>query len=308
MFAVEHSVSPSLNGKEAFWLSLYAVSSFIYRSFIAVVIVLFIADKFFGIGLLLALVSIAAATILPAKSLVTYLAKNPNLARSRKRAVTVSLFALLTVIIMLALIPFPFAIRAPVVVEAKEFSKIYATTEGVLHKLYFKNGDHVVKGDVIAALSNVDLESETATVKAGMQQNMALKQRAMYEASDDLKPLAVREQMLFDQLRHLEQKKAGLTIVAESSGIFVAPEVGAFLGRWLKRQTRLGSIISSGNFKCSAIVSQEQAFDLFKEKNLVAAIKLYGSSAENGVHKRVQVAREGYRLCRCSDRALDSSH
>jgi putative peptide zinc metalloprotease protein len=279
-FAVEHSVSPSLSSKEAFWLSLYAVASLAYRSFIAVVIVLFIADKFLGIGLLLAVVSIAVATIFPAKALITYLAKNPNLVRSRKRAVTITLLALLTVIILLALVPFPFAIRAPVVVEAKEFSKIYATTEGVLHKLYFKNGDHISKGDVIAILSNVDLESETATVKAGLQQNMALKQRAMYEANDDLKPLAVQKQMLLDQLSHLEQKKVGLTIVAENSGVFVAPDAGALMGRWLKRQTRLGSIISSGNFKCSAIVSQEQAFDLFKEKNLVATIKLYGSSAE----------------------------
>ncbi|MBV5341895.1 MAG: biotin/lipoyl-binding protein [Deltaproteobacteria bacterium] len=280
LFAVEHSVSPSLSHKEAFWLSLYAVTSFLYRAFIAVVIVLFIADKFLGIGLLLAILSIAVATILPAKSLVTYLAKNPNLVRSRKRAISVSALVLLVIIIMVTLIPFPYAIRAPVVVEAKEFSKVYATTEGVLHKLSFKNGDHISKGDVIALLSNIDLESEIATVKAGMLQNMALKQRAMSEANDDLKPLAVREQMLRDQLRHLEQKKAGMSIVAENTGVFVAPDAGAFMGRWLKRQTRLGSIISSGNFKCSAIVSQEQAFDLFKEKNLAASIKLYGSNTE----------------------------
>jgi hypothetical protein len=34
----------------------------------------------------------------------------------------------------------------------------------------------------------------------------------------------------------------------------------------------------------------------------------YGSSAENGIHQGVQVAREGYRLSRCPDRAPDSSH
>ena len=183
-------------------------------------------------------------------------------------------------IILFSLIPFPCAIKAPVVVEAKEFSKVYATSEGVLRKLFFKNGDHISNGDVIAQLSNVDLETETATVKAGLHQNMALKQRAMFEASDDLKPIAVREQMLRDQLRHLEQKKAGLTIVAESTGVFVAPDTESFMGRWLKRQTRLGSVISSGDFKCSAIVSQEQAFNLFKEKKLTAAIKLYGQSDE----------------------------
>ena len=279
LFSVEHSISPSLSHKEAFWLSFYAVASLIYRSFIAVVIIQFIADKFFGIGLLLALVSIAAATILPAKSLITYLAKNPTLERSRKRAVTVSALALLAVTILVALIPFPCAIKAPVVVEAKEYSKVYATTEGVLNKLLLKSGDAVSKGEVIAQLSNVDLETEMATVKAGLHQNMALKQRAMLETHDDLKPLAVQEKMLHDQLSHLEQKKAGLTIIAESTGIFVAPDAESIKGRWLKRQTRLGSVISAGNFKSSAIVSQEQAFDLFKEKNLSASVKLYGSSA-----------------------------
>ena len=50
LFAVENPVSPSLSRTEAFWLALYAVSSLCYRSFIAVVIILFIADKFFGVG------------------------------------------------------------------------------------------------------------------------------------------------------------------------------------------------------------------------------------------------------------------
>ncbi len=280
LFAVEHSVSPSLSRKEAAWLAIYAVASFLYRSFIAVVIVMFIADKFFGVGLLLALVSICAATVLPVKALITYLAKNPVLARSRKRAITISGSALLAMIILFSLIPFPYAIKAPVVVEAKEFSKVYATTEGVLRKLSFKSGDHVAKGDVIAVLSNVDLETETATVKAGLLQNMALKQRALFEASDDLKPIAVREQMLRDQLIHLEQKRTALTVVAESTGIFISPDAESLMGRWLKRQTRLGFVVASGDFKCSAIVSQEQAFSLFKEKNLTAAIKLYGKSDE----------------------------
>ncbi|MFZ4859888.1 MAG: biotin/lipoyl-binding protein [Desulfuromonadaceae bacterium] len=278
LFAVENPVSPSFSRIEAFWLALYAVTSLCYRSFIAVVIILFIADKFFGIGLLLALLSIAVATIIPVKSLVVYLAKNQAIARTRRRAAGVSMAALLAVILMVSLIPLPTAIRAPVVVEAQEFSKVYATTEGVLNKLLLKSGDHVTKGDVIALLSNVDLETETAKVKAGLKQNSALKQRAMLEAGDDLKPLAVSEQMLRDQFRHLEEKKTGLTIVAGSTGIFVAPDADAFMGRWLKRQTRIGSVISSGDFKCSAIVSQEQAFDLFKERNLAAAIKLHGNS------------------------------
>ena len=46
-------------------------------------------------------------------------------------------------------------------------------------------------------------ETETATVKDGLLQNMSLKQRALFEASDDLKPIAVREQMLRYQLIHL---------------------------------------------------------------------------------------------------------
>ena len=280
VFAVEHSISPSLSRTEAFWLSLYAVSSLLYRSFITVVIVLFIADKLFGIGLVFAFLSLGAATVLPLKAYLTYLFKNPVLMRSRKRAILISLAALLLMVGFLFLIPLPYSIKAPVVLEAKEYSKVYATSEGVITRLLVKNGGQVTKGDLIAQLSNADIESELGVVRAGMSQNKAMRQQAMHEGSDDIKPIAVRDELLKDKLAHLEQRRKELSITAESSGIFVAPEVESMKGRWLKRQTRLGAIISSGNFRCSAIVSQEQAFYLFKEKDLVASLKLHGNSKD----------------------------
>lgn len=280
LFDVENTVAPSASAKEDFWLAFYAVSSLIYRFFVAVVIILFIADKFFGIGLILAIILIVVGIFIPIKEFIVYLFSSPRLSKTRKRAVAVSLIITAVVLFFIGIYPFSYAIRAPGVIESKEFCKVYATTEGKLEKVYFKNGDFVRKGDVLAVLSNYELDLEMKTAKAGLIQTKALKQKAVYDSTADLKPLYEREKALNEQFAFLEQKKKNLAVIAQSSGIFVAPDIESLQGMWLKRQTPIGSLIADGIFKFYGIVSQEQAFDLFKEKHFKTQIKLYGNVKE----------------------------
>ena len=281
VFGVEHTEMPSSGAREAAWLAGYSVTSLIYRIFLSIGIMLFVADQILLVGVLLAAISVLVGVLLPLKRFITYLASNPKLAKTRKRAVAISAVAVGAVLLFVGFFPFPNAIRAPGIVESKEVAKIYAETEGILGKTYIGNGRFVRRGEVIAVFANYELTLDIKALKAGLAQAQVLKQKAIHNAMADLKPLLEREKALNEQLSVLERRQKDLTVVAPASGIFVAPELDSFQGRWMKRQTQIGSLITEGDYRFYAIVSQEKAFDLFREKNFHNQVKLYGYPEEN---------------------------
>ncbi|RZB34840.1 MAG: putative peptide zinc metalloprotease protein [Desulfobacteraceae bacterium Eth-SRB1] len=281
LFHVEYAVSPSEKPEEAAWLALYGVCSLIYRIFLTIVIVLFVADKLFVLGFIIAIISIFAGILIPLKKLIVYLATSPELSKTRKRAVIISAVIAVTLCGFIGLYPVSYTIRAPGIVESGEYSKIYATTEGKLENIYFESGDFVQRGDVIARLSNYELTLQIKVVDEGLFQTRILKQKAILNAVADVKPLLEREKVLNEELKVLEQRKKDLTVSAQSSGVFVSPDIELLKGRWLRRQTQIGSLITDHDFRFYAIVSQKQAFDLFRERQFKNEIKLYGNANKN---------------------------
>lgn len=280
IFKAQGLTNPLDSAGEAFWLAAYAVASFIYRILISIAIILFVADRIFALGLLLLVISIFAGLLFPLKKFIVYLHSSPKLLKVRKRAYAVSAAAAISLVALIGFCPFPYSLRAPGVVEAKKHSRAYAETEGRLQTVYFKNGAYVKKGALIAELSNPELELDLEAVKAAIAQNDALRQRAVFESAADIKPLLERHKVLMEQLKDLKERQNKLYVRALTSGFFIAPEIEAMKGIWLKRQTKLGELTSNDGFKFSGIVSQEQASDIFRGQPQGAEIKLHGRAGE----------------------------
>ncbi|MCK9275887.1 MAG: biotin/lipoyl-binding protein [Syntrophales bacterium] len=276
LFRVEYGMNPAETGVEAAWLACYAVCSLVYRIFLSIAIILFVTDRFFALGVVLMAIFVIGGVLLPLKKFITYLASSPKLTKSRKRAVLISAAAGAAVFFIVGMYPVSYSIRAPGIIESEEYHKIYAETEGKLEKIFFANGDYVQKGDVIAVLSNYELELEVKEVKEGLYQTKIMKQKAILNSAADLKPVLEREKVLREQLEFLKRKEKELIILASNSGVFVAPDLETMRGRWLERQTRIGTLIADGGYKFCAIVSQPKAFNLFREENYSNEVKLYG--------------------------------
>ena len=60
VFRIDGLKSPAMSHDERFWLVAYGVSAFIFRYIVMVGIILYIADKFFVFGLLLATWAVVA--------------------------------------------------------------------------------------------------------------------------------------------------------------------------------------------------------------------------------------------------------
>lgn len=278
LFGVRQNDIPAGDAREVCWLVLFGAASFVYRIFLSVAILLMIADRSLLLGFILLLVTLVVGAVLPVRRFLAYLSESQNLAGVRGRAVAVSVLMVVFVLVVIILIPLPRKISAPGVVELAGHQKVYARTEGRLERIVPKNGDSVVKGQVIAELSNFDLERDIDVALSRLAQTRALKQKAHHEATADLKPLAEREALLEEQLTDLRRRKTELVVVAEQSGIFVSPNIESVKGKWLKRQTQLGSLVAEGETRLSAIVSQEQAFELFRTNHYRGVAKLFGST------------------------------
>jgi putative peptide zinc metalloprotease protein len=127
LFKVENTLSPSNSFREALWLGVYAAASLLYRIFISIVIILVVADRFFAVGLVLAIVMIFTGVFFPVKAVLRYLFSSPRLGRTRKRACIISGALTASAVVLIGFCPFMYSIL-------KESSKRYISRTAHMSK------------------------------------------------------------------------------------------------------------------------------------------------------------------------------
>jgi putative peptide zinc metalloprotease protein len=97
----------------------------------------------------------------------------------------------------------------------------------------------------------------------------------------DLQPIGKRLETVEAKLKDLEIQRESLTIRAREAGIWVAPGVKDLIGAWLNRGSAVGKIVNENSFRFSAIVSQDEATELFTGKIHKAEVRIHGQGGEN---------------------------
>ncbi len=266
LFGDRQAEGPAHSRKEAFWLTAYGVASGLYRVVIYGGIILFVADKFLLLGLLMALICGVTWGVLPVFRFLRYLATSPKLARNRRRAVTVTSVSTAVFLIFLAFVPMPNRFSAPGVVEAMDLSRVVNGAPGQVAEVLAANGSRVVPGTPLARLVNHELDLEIAATIAQRDEVLALQLQSFTTHGDSARAMLEKRLATLDgRLRKLELERESLMVRADRQGIWVAPQGYALQGLWLKRGAELGKIVDPGRFRFSAVVSQEEAANLFSE-------------------------------------------
>ena len=216
--------------------------------------------------------------VVPAVRFVNYISSSPKLAKSRTRAIAVSLTAVGVILFILGAIPYPNSFRAPGVLEAKNYLQVVNSTSGQLAKILADNGSWVQPGTPLIQLVNPELDIEIALVRAQRKEVVALlHQSSVFDEDRARKVLVKRLATLDRKLRKTEKQQQELLVIGEQGGIWVAPATLELAGVWLPRGTELGKIISPEHFRFSAVVSQEEAANLFSGNiSGQAAVRLIG--------------------------------
>lgn len=279
LFKVENQASPSHSEQESFLLFGYALVSYLYRIIITLGIIIYVADQVLLVGILMAIISAVMWIFIPLKKFIMYLFNSTKLYKTRNRALMISATISFMLIYFIFFIPISNSIKANGIIESTESVKIYAKTEGIVEKIFFKNGDYVKQGDTIAILKNVDLEFDIRSLEISLEEVDIARQKLLYQAKADIKALNEKKDVFLEKLKYLEEKQKLLTIKAETSGVFVSNSFDNLLHSFVKRQSLLGTIVRGNRLSFFAVVTQEQAYELFEKKEIVnAGVKFFGQS------------------------------
>ncbi|MGZ0707914.1 hypothetical protein ACWPKO_06215 [Coraliomargarita sp. W4R53] len=269
--------SPADSTGESIWLGLFGVASWVYRIFITFTIIIFVADKFFGLGFLSAVLTIIGFIILPLYKGVRYLLSEPRIESVRARAIGVTLAFLAVIVLLLGVVPFPSHFRAPGVIKSGYSQYIITDASGAVEGIDLQV-EQVARGASLFRMLNPELDLEIADLRAEKAQIEAMQRRSYTEAPVELAPLSERLKVVEAKLDERLKRQASLNVLSPSEGRAVLFNPQELDGRWLPRGTVVGEVVSGDEWEFRAVVAQKDAGKLFAEGATDFEIRFSGSA------------------------------
>ena len=276
LFGIKTVEKPTDKPVEGVLLSLFGVGSGIYRVIVFGGILLLLADRFLIIGIIMAVVCAIAWVFVPLSQFLKYLASSPKLERQRFRATAVTVAIAAAVLFFLNVLPLPSHFRAPGLIQARERTQVMNKTAGFVTELLARPGATVQAGQPLMHLRNPELEIERSVLHARESELEGRLLQARNEDIASLKPLMSLLGAVTNRINKLNADEAELTIRAQHPGIWVAPGIEDYLGKWVVRGMTLGLLVNPAEFEFTATVLQADVDALFTRRIPGAEVRLFG--------------------------------
>jgi putative peptide zinc metalloprotease protein len=267
---------PDESPAERRWLVGYTVTSWVYRIFITIGIILFIAGQFFIFGVGLALWALFQFIGMPIYKSIKHIRRSPSLARVRPRAARIGFGLAASAVLIAAVVPVPLRTQAQGVVWLPDNSLLRARVDGVFRDWLVQPGQRITRGTPIAILVDPKLDAELAGARAAVDEF-----QARYDAQAFTEPAAA--QVLLEQLAQKKQRlaraqerHAGLIVMADSDGVLVAPQSVDMPGKFFRKGELLGYLLDRRKLIARVAVSQSD-IDLVRNRLTRAQLRLADS-------------------------------
>lgn len=243
VFGIKDAESPAHSAGERNWLALYGVTSFVYRIFISFVIIMFIAGKFFVVGILLAIWAIATQVVMPVAKVVAFVTTSPGVRRQRKRAVLASVAITAVLAILLFVLPVPSWTRTEGVIWVPEESQVRAGSDGFIVSLLAPAGSEVKRGQPLIEAEEPFLATRVEVFSAQLEELNAKYDSLM--PFDRVQSAMVREQLVAAEanLRRAIERQADLVYLSPANGRFVMPNAADLPGRFVTKGQLVGYVV-----------------------------------------------------------------
>jgi putative peptide zinc metalloprotease protein len=288
LFGIRDTKSPSTAPGERFWFVFYGISSFVYRLLITVTIVIFVATKFFFLGVLMAIWSTAMMYLLPTAKGVWFLMSDSNLRRRRVRALSVTAGLIAAIGIVVVFLPLPYATIAEGVAWVPGDSVVHVQTEGVVSTVLARPNHAVKRGQPLVEMTDPFIASRVKILEAEVLE-LSLRLRAKsVEDRAEAKLVLERLKSARSELALMKQRAADLVIHSPVDGVFVLPDYQDLKGRFLKKGDTVGFVTYPADPIVRVIVDQDD-IELVREKTGYVHLRL--ASRFNEVYQ-AEIKRE----------------
>ncbi len=289
VFGYSKSLSPANNTFESWNLGIFGVLSQAYRVYISFSIIIFVMNEYLLVGAIMALFCLVSWVIVPLGKLFHYLSTSPKLERTRWRAIGMTACIAWILITFIGLLPFPNHFKAPGILRAHEFSQVAPEESGYVATVLVQTGEIVQPGQPLLILENEELDIQLRMARAQYRQAQILARRAREGGSAELRSILAHIVSVRQAMDRLRSRLSALTIRAEISGTWIAPDVGKMKGVWVERGQRIGQIVDESSFEFVAIVAQAEVSRLFEESIEHCRIRLQGQAGREMVASSINV-------------------
>ena len=255
------------------WLLLYTPLAWCYRTFITVVIIVFIAGQFFVFGVALALWGVFSLLCLPLWKAYRHVASSPTLQRQRSRALRISAALAAGVLLVAFALPMPLRTRAEGVVWLPDQAILHAGGNGFFQRWLAPPGSRVSRGMPLYMLEDAQLGAELEVARARVAEAEAKHRAEQFE--NPLKAAVLERQL--EQERHVlhrvEERAARLIGYAQADGTLVAQSPQDMPGRYVKKGELIGYVLESHSLIARVVVPQDD-IDLVRTRWKSAELRL----------------------------------
>jgi putative peptide zinc metalloprotease protein len=256
LFSVQLNSPASGTGEKA-WFICYGLASFIYRMLISFTIILFVAGKFFFMGIIFACWAVYSMIVLPVYKQLKFIFTSPVIQRQRLRAITTS-FSLMTILLsLLFLFPVSLSSYAEGVVWLPEQAKVRAETEGFVLKVHAQPFSTVQPGDVLLELEDPLLMSRQQILQYRIDELNAQLKAAWIE--NQVQAQIVKEQIEITkmELAQVNELINKLVLRSPSTGQFVVPRAKDLIGSFFNKGDLAAYIVSFPMTTIRTVVTQD---------------------------------------------------
>ena len=249
---------PNSSRSERTWFVAFGVLSSLYRVFVVVLILLYIADKLFNLGALLAMAAAALWMVYPALKGGYYLLASPRIRSVRARAITASTVLLAAAIGFVLLVPMPYRSRAEGVVWIPEEAFVRAGAEGFVEDVRAVSGGHVTDGEVLLRLGNPLIEVQERILAARARELEARWLQTLNTSPVETQ-IAEREiEKTRERLQRIREEIASLSVRSRATGTLIVPVPEDLPGRFVRKGDLIGYVVQPDRITLRTVVSQER--------------------------------------------------
>ncbi|MCG8560479.1 MAG: PqqD family peptide modification chaperone [Hyphomicrobiales bacterium] len=265
-FGRKEAQSPAISAGEAPWLFSYAIAAFCYRIVIVTGIILLVADSFFALGTLLAILAVLQMVVIPLAKTFAFVIRDPGLMTVRRRALSVTAVLLLLVAALVFTLPVPYRMVAQGIVWRPDQSRILAAAPGFIESVLVQAGEHVAARQPVARLSNSQLSARVAELDGKVKALQASLTAVVTKGPTAM--AQVREQLAHANaaLTRARRRVAELTVSAPANGRFVPELRGDPGGRYLRQGDLIGYALDPSSPTILRVAVPESQADLIRAR------------------------------------------
>lgn len=265
LFGATGLSSPATAPGEAVWFIVYNLSSFAYRMSLLWVIIVYITDTFFVVGVLLAIWMVVKQILLPIGKGIAYVFNSPSIHKQRYRAIS-SLSGILSILfVILYWLPVPAYTRSEGIIWMPDEAQLRAEVDGFAGPLLLNLPISVKKDTVIIEIHDPLLKTEVDVLHSKLKE-LNTKFRAEWN-NNNIKADNIKEEMIMvaKELKYARKKQQSMQIISKKPGKLLIPEPEDLTGRFVRKGEIIGYVIDHLQPSVQVAITQSDIGQLTKQ-------------------------------------------